>query len=631
MVAIKNIPIIGKFLIVLGAFGAIALLSAMFSTAQMRDIAGAYGASIKHQGEAALEMSRGNRAMSQSGLSIEWLLIAKTDEGHRAALDQFKKARSLFIEHLNKAKGADPDQTRTVDSLLARGVQLLDVTCAKTIAMGQRTDEASAGLDEAEYLKSCGPVFEPLSDDLSKATTAAVQAQAKIVGDLTTLTDNAILTTYATVLGGLALVLAGAFFAIRAWVSRPIKDLAGTMERLANGDLAISVAGTDRKDEIGPMARAVQVFKDNGLKLVQTEATADQHRHLAEQERSSNEATRAEIERQQQVVVAAIAAGLDGLAKGDLTGRLSERFSQEYEKLRADFNGTADSLQEALRTIVKATDGISSGTDEIANASDDLSRRTEQQAASLEETAAALNLITTTVKKMASGAGEAATVVATTRQEAESSGVIVQQAVDAMSKIKGSSQQMSQIIGVIDEIAFQTNLLALNAGVEAARAGDAGRGFAVVASEVRGLAQRSAEAAKEIKTLISASSEQVDSGVVLVGKTGAALKGIIDKVATMDTLVREISAQSQDQAASLAEVNIAVNQMDQVVQQNAAMVEESTAAAHALKGETQELTAIVGRFQIDDRESGFGRSRDAAKRGNPVHAAQTKIAASMRR
>ncbi len=319
---------------------------------------------------------------------------------------------------------------------------------------------------------------------------------------------------------------------------------------------------------------------------------------------------------------------LSGLAKGNLTSRLDRAFAAEYEKLRADFNGASTSLRDALRSIATATDGISSGSDQIAHASDDLSRRTEQQAASLEETAAALNLITVTVKKMAGGAGEAAQVVATTRQEAENSGAIVQEAVHAMGKIKESSNQISQIVGVIDEIAFQTNLLALNAGVEAARAGDAGRGFAVVASEVRGLAQRSAEAAKEIKALISASTSQVDSGVALVGQTGSALKGIIDKVATMDTLVREISASSQEQATGLAEVNIAVNQMDQVVQQNAAMVEESTAAAHALRGETEELATIVGRFQFGEE----GRtSRETARRANPVHAAQNRIAASVRR
>jgi methyl-accepting chemotaxis protein len=403
---------------------------------------------------------------------------------------------------------------------------------------------------------------------------------------------------------------------MRRSVSRLLVSLASSMQRLAGGDLDADVVGRSRTDEIGQMAEAVQVFKDNGIKLMATEAEAERHRQAAEAERKASEAARAEVQRQQEAVVTSLANGLDRLAKGDLTSQLNQAFSAEYEKLRADFNVTAASLRQAMRTIATATNGISSGSDQIASASDNLSRRTEQQAASLEETAAALNIITDTVNKMAANAGEAAKVVATTRGSAETSGEIVRQAVDAMGKIKDSSGKITQIIGVIDEIAFQTNLLALNAGVEAARAGDAGRGFAVVASEVRGLAQRSAEAAKEIKALISASTVQVESGVALVDRTGSALRDIIEKVTVMDTLVREISASSKEQATGLAEINTAVGQMDQVVQQNAAMVEESTAAAHALKNETQDLSAMVGRFDIGDDTRAHN-----APRGNRAHAA----------
>jgi methyl-accepting chemotaxis protein len=415
-----------------------------------------------------------------------------------------------------------------------------------------------------------------------------------------------------------------------AWViSRsitfPIVSMTGVMSRVAGGELTLDVPSLENKDETGAMARAVQVFKDNGLKLQASEAEAGRQRQVAEQERAANEAARAEIQRQQEMVVASVAAGLDRLSKGDLTNRLNQVFSAEYEKLRSDFNATADTLQDALRTILTAANGISTGSDQIANASDDLSRRTEQQAANLEETAAALMIITTTVKNMAAGAAEAAKVVVTTRSAAESSGEIVQKAVEAMGKIKESSQQITNIIGVIDEIAFQTNLLALNAGVEAARAGDAGRGFAVVASEVRALAQRSAEAAKEIKALISASTVQVEGGVDLVDKTGTALKGIIAKVAEMDGLVRQISASSQEQATGIAEINTAVSQMDQVVQQNAAMVEESTAAAHALKHETQDLSAMVGKFQIGG-EAGPVRAAAPRKAAPPVRSAAPRAA-----
>ena len=331
----------------------------------------------------------------------------------------------------------------------------------------------------------------------------------------------------------------------------------------------------------------------------------------AESARRSEEANRAKFsqeeavaERQRADAVEALAHGLANLAKGDLTVRLTGRFAEAYEVLRADFNAAAERVQDALKAIASTTQAVSAGADEIAGASDDLSRRTEQQAASLEETAAALDEITATVRRTAAGAKEASSVVATARADAQRSGEIVAQAVAAMTQIEGSSNQVGQIIGVIDEIAFQTNLLALNAGVEAARAGDAGRGFAVVAQEVRALAQRSAEAAREIKALISTSTQQVGSGVSLVGQTGEALQRIVDQVASIDALVTSIAASASEQSTGLHEVNTAVNQMDQVVQQNAAMVEQATAATHALKGEANELANLVGRFRLDESAAG---------------------------
>ena len=304
------------------------------------------------------------------------------------------------------------------------------------------------------------------------------------------------------------------------------------------------------------------------------------------------------------------------LAVGDLTASITEEASAEFATLKTDFNAAALKLREMVSAISAGADGISVGSDQIAHATDDLSRRTEQQAASLEETAAALDEITATVRKTAAGARQASEVVNAAKDDAEHSGQVVGQAVSAMSQIEKSSQQIAQIISVIDEIAFQTNLLALNAGVEAARAGEAGRGFAVVAQEVRALAQRSAEAAKEIKALISASSAQVGSGVDLVGQTGKALQRIVSKVAEIDALVSEIAASAQEQATGLAEVNSAVNQMDQVTQQNAAMVEQTTAASRSLKNETVELARLANGFRTGEVQ----RRTPAAARPTPSHA-----------
>jgi methyl-accepting chemotaxis protein len=302
-------------------------------------------------------------------------------------------------------------------------------------------------------------------------------------------------------------------------------------------------------------------------------------------------------------VAGSIGLGLEKLAEGDLQFRLSEAVAPQYEKLRTDFNTAVGQLQETVSIIGRNTHAIRAGAGEIAAAADDLSHRTEQQAASLEQTAAALDQITATVRKTADGADHAREVVGKAKADAERGGEVVREAVMAMSEIESSSQKVSQIIGVIDEIAFQTNLLALNAGVEAARAGDAGRGFAVVASEVRALAQRSAEAAKEIKALISASTAQVGSGVKLVGETGQSLERIVSQVADINAVVSEIAASAKEQATGLAEVNKAVNQMDQTTQQNAAMVEQSTAASHSLAQEAEELGRLLRRFRTGQREA----------------------------
>ncbi|MGX5667016.1 methyl-accepting chemotaxis protein [Rhizobium daejeonense] len=294
----------------------------------------------------------------------------------------------------------------------------------------------------------------------------------------------------------------------------------------------------------------------------------------------------------------ALGRALNAVADGDLLQCLEQPFVPTMEKVRQDFNAAVAKLRNALQTVAINAEGIASASAEVREASDDLARRTERQAASLEEAAAALEEITTTVADASRRADEAGRLVRETRKSAETSGEVVEQAIDAMSRIAESSQQITSIIGVIDEIAFQTNLLALNAGVEAARAGEAGKGFAVVAQEVRELAQRSAQAAKEIKTLIHTSGEHVKNGVSLVGRTGTALHEISSRVGEIDTNVTAIVGASREQSGALREISQSVNHMDQATQKNAAMVEETTAASHGLAREAESLHGLLGDFRI---------------------------------
>lgn len=378
-------------------------------------------------------------------------------------------------------------------------------------------------------------------------------------------------------------------------IAHPLAAMTGVMRRLAAGDLRAELEVDPRRDEVGQLAEAMVAFRDQ----------------LAAAEHAKAE--------QIELIVGSVGSGLDALAQGDLTARIDAALTGPFEKLKRDFNRAMEAVSATLVSVHTSARGISDGAADIRQASDDLSHRTEQQAASLEETAAAMHEITETVRETAENAKRANLAVTETRTDADQSTDIVRKAVEAMHGIERSSHEISEIIAVIDGIAFQTNLLALNAGVEAARAGDAGKGFAVVASEVRALAQRSADAAKDVKERITASSQQVDAGVQLVAQAGSALTRITGRIGEINALVSDIAAAAAQQATGLQQVNTAVAEMDGVTQQNAAMVEQATAAARSLSEETGNMTAQVSRFHLGD--TGV-QPRSAA----PVHQLQARVA-----
>jgi len=356
----------------------------------------------------------------------------------------------------------------------------------------------------------------------------------------------------------------------------------------------------DMAGSIAALDSVVQAQADTARQAIsERQDTEDRRRHV--------EAERRQREAEQADALGAFAAALDRLAGGDLRCRLERALSPAYEGLRRDFNGAVGRLQTAMQSVAQSTRDVGTGADEIRRASDDLARRTEQQAATLEETAAALDEITNTVRKTAAGARTAQEAVTAASEDAAGSTLVLRETVAAMAGIESQSRQIASTIGVIDEIAFQTNLLALNAGVEAARAGDAGRGFAVVASEVRALAQRSAEAAKSITALIRDSGAQVARGVRLVDDTALALERIAAQVTRLRGLIGEIAGAAAEQATGLGQVNVAVSQMDQVTQQNAAMVEETTAASNQLAHEVKGLNELLGQFRTVEERARAGR------------------------
>ena len=530
------------------------------------DVTGNWLPSVKVLGQYEYAMTR-YRAFQAA------YLLSSTDEEREKNTANLQKFAAKSDAAWAKYKPLiTAGREQSIADKIAAAKAVYDPMQAKIEEIRKSQDEHAA----AKYLMSeSRDAFNALITAIDEDVQFNDESSIKVSADGAVAYSSARLWIYIA-LGLAALFCAVAGYVLVRAISKPLGNMTEAMSELASGNLNTHVPHADQHDEIGKLAEVMTTFKNQ----------------LAEAERAKAEQT--------QIIVASIGAGLDHLAKGDLTHRVTADLTGAFAKLKDDFNTAMSRLQDTIKNVLGSTHQIATGANEISTAADDLSRRTEQQAASLEETAAALEEITATVKKTATNAKEASHSVAGAKEAAETGGRVVETAVKAMDAIAQSSKQITEITGVIDEIAFQTNLLALNAGVEAARAGEAGRGVAVVASEVRSLAQRSSEAAKQIKTLINTSSEQVGNGVKYVGETGQALTRIVDQVAQINALVGEMAQAAEQQSTGIEQVNSAVSQMDQVTQQNAAMVEESTAASRNLASETTVLNDLVGFFSVGE-------------------------------
>lgn len=575
------------------SFAAIFLLFAVFSIQSVQQvnentaaIARNWLPSVSVTRNMLFELARMKFAYANHIMSISDEAIAAAEKQIAAQQSRQKNAIEAYRPLISSPREAE--LLTEIEKLAAN----YDKAAQPMLEKSRKNDNDDA---KAIFYKDMEPIVEKAEKTASELLDINVKG-SELSYESSQSTYSVIFWTTSILATLVLAIVAGTISYVVVEIARPIRKITNSMTVLAAGDTDSDIPHSGRADEIGAMAGAVEVFRQTALAKIAADEEREATRAASEAERLGREhADRARAAAMMQATKG-LATGLGQLAQGDLTVQISETFDRDFEGLRRDFNGAATQLCQTFAKVSGVAVGIDSGSSEIAHSANDLARRTEQQAAALEQTAAALDEITANVASASKRAEEARSVAVDANAGAATSGEIVNQAVQAMSRIEQSSDQISSIIGVIDEIAFQTNLLALNAGVEAARAGEAGKGFAVVAQEVRELAQRSAQAAKEIKALIQTSTGDVARGVELVSKTGEALKKIGGLIVSMNQHVDAIAMSAREQSLGLAEINTAVNSLDHTTQQNAAMVEETSAASASLANESTTLRQLLSQF-----------------------------------
>lgn len=546
-----------------------------------------------------------------AGIDLRSLLLARL-YANRFLVDNLESSADRAKQELETFEMKAAEMLRELQNPTRRRLanQVLDTAKAYEVAFAEVIDVINErnGIIKGT-LDVIGPKIADQTEQL-KLENKALQDElgpraAQEVSDAVFMAG--LVSAIALVLGVLL-----AYFIGRA-ISKPVVNMTSTMRKLADGDLSVDIPALGQTDEIGLMADAVSTFKEAAIEKRRIQKEADETRNLTEQERADREAAKAVETANLNEAIEALANGLTKLSEGDLAANISKPFTGDLDRLRVNFNTSVEKLAQTLSEVKVNIGTIHTNSGEMRTAMENLSQRTEQQAAALEETSASLEELTATVKSSSERAQDATKKAAEAKASSDSSTQVVSDAVDAMSRIQNASGEIAKIIGVIDEIAFQTNLLALNAGVEAARAGEAGKGFAVVAQEVRELAQRSASAAKEIKDLISKSTDEVSGGVTLVKATGEALAQIAERVADINENISSIATAAQQQATGLDEINTAVSQMDQVTQHDAAMAEETMAVTQCLAEDANGLAGLVAQFNLGKSTAGGQVTKSAPK------------------
>lgn len=565
-------------------------------------------------------------------IAIRDVTLVETQQERQEAVDLIAKLAATYAENEQKMtdmlSGGASDAEKTIIAEIADIQSKTNPLVAEIIGLQEKGDAAGA---KKILLEQARPLFVSWLGAINKFIDYQEALNKQVGGDVRTSASGFQTLALGSLAGAAVLAIIAAFLASRS-ITGPMAKLQESLQKMAEGQMEGDQTLDARNDQIGSLARAVGAVRDAVSRQAARQAESDANRAAAERSQLESAARQRESEANEtNHAVDQLGRALEEMANGNLDYRLSQSFGSSLDALRINFNNSVDKLQSAMESIGGNAFSIDAGAREISNASNDLARRTEQQAASIEQTAAALDEISTTVNDSTRRAEEAGSLVAKTRQNAERSGEVVKRAVAAMGQIEGSSNEINNIISVIDDIAFQTNLLALNAGVEAARAGDAGKGFAVVAQEVRELAQRSANAAKEIKQLINNSGEQVRSGVTLVGETGKALETIVSEVQEINRHVNSIVESAKEQSLALKEINSAVNEMDQSTQKNAAMVEETSAASQNLASEAASLSAQLAKFRFEGASAPRhvqAASQTSQPRPSPASAMVRKVASA---